>query len=83
MPVTPTAAMSAAETPLARKSSRTISPTLLHHCSGSSSAQPTWSERSATGREARASVSSGGRMSTPMVEVVPMSRPRTQGMDIG
>ena len=61
------------------RSSRTISPTLVHHCSGSSSAQPTWSERSATGREARAIVLSGGRMRIPMVEVVPMSRPRTAG----
>ena len=45
-----------AEAPLERMSSRTISPTFAHHCSGSSSAQPTWSERKATGREARASV---------------------------
>src|ERR1700737_650223 len=78
IPATPIPAISSAPTPDLAISERAMSQTLLHHCSGSSSAQPGRSENRSTGRLSIAKTSSGNRMRMPMVEVVPMSMPRTQ-----
>src|SRR5258708_37551694 len=75
---TPIPAISSVFMPDLAISERVMSQRLFHHCSGSSSAQPGCSENRWTGRVSIARTLSGGRMRMPMVEVVPISMPRTQ-----
>src|SRR5579862_1806818 len=78
MPVTPTAATSAASMPARFSNSRLMAQTLSHHCAGFSSAQPGCGDDSSTARLATPSTWSGSRSRMPMVEVVPISSPSTQ-----
>src|SRR5258708_1489235 len=78
IPATPIPAISSAPMPDLAISERVMSQRLFHHCSGSCSAQPGCSENRSTERVSIARTLSGNRMRMPMVEVVPMSMPRTQ-----
>ena len=72
--------ISPGEIPAFAFNSGTSARTLDHHSSGSSSAHPGSMEWRSTGLEASASTRSGNAISSPVVDVVPMSRPKMQSI---
>ena len=80
MPVTQSPRMAPTPFGAPATSSRKIAQELRHHSAGSSSAQPGCGEESAVGREATARIVAGRPIRTPIVDVVPISRPMTQSI---
>src|SRR5579883_1843489 len=77
MPVTQSP-LSARPSGSAATRSRRTAQEFRHHSAGSSSAQPGCGEESVVLREATATIAFGGARRTPIVDVVPMSRPMTR-----